>query len=170
MASNIRAWGLALLILLAGLMPRAALAAPVDLHRSLCSATLPDRATDVAVARAAYRCGADAPTRGDQWLWLRLDPSQLAGLPGGWNLLVDQTRFDRIAVLVLTDKGPVRLVRASSELTDHWAPGGLLKFTIAPPGREVRGLYIGFRHIDDLSLMRKIIARPGSTMTGVDVA
>ena len=170
MASNIRAWGLALLILLAGLMPRAALAAPVDLYRSHCSAALPDRVTDAGVERASYRCGADAPTRGDPWLWLRLDPSRLADLPGGWSLLVDQTRFDRIAVLVRTDRGTVRLVRASSELTHHWAPGGLLKFTVPPPGREVRGLYIGFRHIDDLSLMRKIIARPGSALNGVDVA
>ncbi len=170
MASTIRAWGLALLLLAAGLMPRTALAAPVDLYPSMCSAVLPDGATDAAVERAPYRCGTDAPSRGEQWLWLRLDPLGLAELPGGWSLLVDQTRFDRIAVLARTDRGTVRLVRAASELRDHGAPGGLLKFTIPPPGREVRGLYIGFRHIDDLSLMRKIIARPGSTPTDVDVA
>ncbi len=121
-------------------------------------------------SRAPYRCGVDAPSRGEPWLWLRLDPSGLAELPGAWSLLVDQTRFDRIAVLARTDRGTVRLVRSASELRDHGAPGGLLKFTIPPPGREVRGLYIGFRHIDDLSLMRKIIARPGSTPTDVDVA
>lgn len=159
-----------MLLLLAGMMPDAASAAPVDLRPSACSAIVPDGATDAAVVEATYRCGPGAPTRGDPWLWVRLDTANLGRLPARWHLLVDQTRFDRIAVLAVTQSGRERLERTPSDLREHWAPGGLLKFTMASPGREVRGLYLGFRHIDDLSLMRKIVARPGSILAGPDVA
>jgi diguanylate cyclase (GGDEF)-like protein len=169
-ASKIRVWGVALLILLAGLMPRAASAAPVDLHRTACSAALPDGATDDAIARAAYRCGPGAPTRGSPWLWLRLDPSGLKALPADWAMVVDQTRFDRIAVLTVTPRGASRLVRDPSQLRQHWAPGGMLKFVMAAPGRDVRGLYLGFRNIDDLSLMRKLVARTDVSLTGLEVS
>jgi len=168
-ASKIRVWGVALLILLAGLMPRAASAAPVDLYRTACRAALPDGATDEAIARAPYRCGPDAPTRGSPWLWLRLDPSGLKALPADWVMVVDQTRFDRIAVLTVTPRGESRLVRDPSQLHRHWAPGGVMKFVIAPPGREVRALYLGFRNIDDLSLMRKVVAQTDAALTGVEV-
>jgi len=150
-------------------MPRAASAAPVDLLRNACSAALPDGASDKAVAFAAYHCGPDAPARGGPWLWLRLDPSALTALPADWALVVDQTRFDRIAVLTVTPRGTSRLVRDPSQLREHWAPGGMLKFVIAPPGRDVRALYLGFRNIDDLSLMRKVAARADAALTGVEV-
>ncbi|MGO1304679.1 MAG: diguanylate cyclase, partial [Sphingomonas parapaucimobilis] len=141
----------------------------VDLYPTVCSAALPDSATDAGIVEASYRCGAQAPTRGADWLWLRLDTSRLGSLPPGWDLLIDQTRFDRIALMVVTRDDIVRRSRSYADLRDHWTPGGLLKFVVPTPGRDVRGLYIGFRRIDDLSLMRKVVARPGSVMNGADV-
>lgn len=158
-----------MLLLFLGVSPQTARAAGIDLRRGSCSATLPDRATDAAVMAASYRCGADAPTDSGTWLWLRLDTSRLRDLPSDWHLLVDQTRFDEIAVLVAEDSGTVRHARTWRDLKNNWTPGGLLKFAIRPPGRDVRGLYLGFRHIDDLSLMRKIVAVPGAGLTAGDV-
>lgn len=166
---DIRGWGLAWMLVLAGLMSGTASAAPVDLHRSACSAALPDDASDARIVDAPYRCGAEAPTRGPDWLWLRLDASQLGALPASWDLLIDQTRFDRIGVLIVGRNRTTRHSLSYAELKEHWTPGGLLKFVVAPPGHDIRGLYIGFRHIDDLSLMRKVVARPGSRMNGADV-
>jgi len=166
---NIRAAALGLLLLLVWLVPGTASAAPIDLYDHMCSATLPDRASRAEIATAAYQCGAEAPTRGTDWLWLRLDASRLRSLPANWDLLVDQTRFDRIAVLVVTRDGTARQAYSATDLRGRWAPGGLLKFAIAPPGGEIRGLYLGFRHIDDLSLMRKVVARPGAGVAVEDV-
>ncbi|MDD1453171.1 EAL domain-containing protein [Sphingomonas sp. H160509] len=42
------------------------------------------------------------------------------------------------------------------------------KFTIEPPGHDVHGLYLGFRHLDDISLMRKIVATPSSATSPDD--
>ena len=95
-----------------------------------------------------------------EWTWLTLrNPRTLDALPAGWRLLIDQVRFEDIAVVVTAADGSVeRQVLGAGELTDNWAPGGLLKFDIAAPGRSVRELAIGFHRIDDLSLMRKVTA------------
>lgn len=169
-ASNIRALVLAMLMLLAGLIPATASAATIGLRQSACVATLPDSAQPAEVVTARYDCGPDAPSRGPDWTWLKLDATRLGALPAHWSLLVDQTRFDRIAVIVVGREGTTRLDRSAHDLRGHWAPGGLLKFTIAQPGRDIRGLYLGYRHIDDLSLMRKVVAQPGSAMTNTDIA
>jgi diguanylate cyclase (GGDEF)-like protein len=162
-------WLRLLFFFVLSLVPQTASAAGVDLRQAACTTTLADMATNAAVVAASYRCGTEAPTDGDNWLWLRLDASRLHSLPPNWKLLVDQIRFDRIAVVVTSRSGSVRQTTMHSELKDHWAPGGLLKFMIEPPGRDVRGLYLGFHHLDDLSLMRKIVATPGSATSVGDV-
>ncbi len=138
--------------------PAFAASTGIDLYRNLCTVRLPDTASDTAVAAAPYRCDGDAPTDSDQWLWVRLNPAMVRDLPAGWQLLVDQARFDRIAILVDTPAGPRRTVRGATELAGNWVSGGMLRFDIAAAGRDVRGLYIGFERIDDLSLMRKVRA------------
>lgn len=155
-------------LLLAIFPSHSARAVPVDLHHSLCSALLPNDTPPAAIIAARYRCGTEAPSRGPGWLWVRLDTSKLAGLPANWELLVDQTRFDRIAILAVTPDVTLRVERVYADLAGHWAPGGLLKSVIGPPGGDVRGLYVGFRGIDDLSLMRKVVARPPSSMDRMD--
>ena len=161
-------WMGALLLLCLCYQPRPARAAGTDLRHNACVTLLPDDAGDAAVANASYRCDDDAPTRGKGWIWLRLDAARLHDLPPYWNLLVDQTRFDRIAILVGSANGLHRIVRTSGALRDHWAPGGLLQFTIAPRGDAVDALYLGFRNIDDLSLMRKVVAIPAPVQARTD--
>ena len=163
-------WRALLLIIMVGLVPQVASAASIDLRHPVCTASLADTATDIVIVTADYRCGGNSPTDSEDWIWLSLHASRVRDLPPHWNMFVDQTRFDEIAVLVTSRKSAVRKTLKSSELHNNWAPGGLLKFTIEPAGREVEGLYLGFRRIDDLSLMRKIVARPSSGMSGSDSA
>jgi diguanylate cyclase (GGDEF)-like protein len=95
-----------------------------------------------------------------EWTWLTLrDPARLREMPAGWQLLIDQVRFEDIAVVVTSADGSVeRHVLSADDLEDNWAPGGVLNFEIAAPGRSIRELAIGFHRIDDLALMRKVIA------------
>jgi diguanylate cyclase (GGDEF)-like protein len=111
-------------------------------------------------AQEAQLGGDLSVTEGSEWTWLTLrDPAALRDMPAGWQLLVRQVRFETIAVAVTTTDGSVqRQVFGAGQLRDNWAPGGLLKFEIAAPGRSVRELAIGFRRIDDLALMRKVTA------------
>ncbi|MDQ1232240.1 diguanylate cyclase (GGDEF)-like protein [Sphingomonas sp. SORGH_AS 879] len=168
-ASDIKAVALALLMLLAGVMPGTASATAIDLRKAACSAALPDGSDAAMVMGARYQCNAHESNRGAPWLWLRLDPSNLGALPPRWDILIDQTRFGRIALLVVGRDGSMRIERSSDELQGHGAPGGLLRFVIPLAGRDVRGLYLGFRNIDELYLMRKLEARPGGRMTDGDI-
>lgn len=102
------------------------------------------------------------PTGSQQegWEWLTLyDPSGLDGLPANWRLLVDQVRFEQIEIVVTRKNGQSdRIFRTADDLQENWAPGGVLSFDIPVPGREIARLAIGFKDIDDLSLMRKVTA------------
>ncbi|MEP9403162.1 putative bifunctional diguanylate cyclase/phosphodiesterase [Sphingomonas silueang] len=149
-------WILALLLLCFAVLSQRRIAPATPLDRPLCSALLPDGAGNDAVRRAPYRCDAARATRGDGWLWLRLDAAKLAHLPPDWHLLVDQARFDAIGVVTIGPTGVTRATWAADGLAGHWAPGGMLRFPMAVPGGEVRELYLGFQRIDDLSLMRKV--------------
>ena len=102
----------------------------------------------------------DAPGRDDEWTWLTLrDPEELRAMPAGWQLLIDQVRFQHIAVVATSADGSVeRQILSADELGKNWAPGGLLRFDLAMPGDAVRELAIGFHRIDDLALMRKVTA------------
>lgn len=150
------------LLLCLGALADPASAKGVDLGRTACVASLPDSASDAQVAAAGYRCGVTQGPGDRDWLWLRLDAASLRDLPARWQLLVDQTRFDQIALLVEGPAGPKRTVLSADQLAGHGAPGGMLRFRMDPPGASVRGLYLGFRQIDDLSLMRKVRAVPAA--------
>src|SRR5687768_8891285 len=67
------------------------------------------------------------------WTWLELrDPQALREMPAGWQLLIDQVRFEKIAVKVTAADGSVqRQELGADQLEGNWAPGGLLKFEIA---------------------------------------
>lgn len=97
---------------------------------------------------------------GTRWTWLTLDdPRSLQALPADWTLQFDQVRFRRIAVVVtLRDGSRRRIERTPWQLARDWAPGGMLAFTIAPPGREVARLQIGLDPIDPVRLLRKVSA------------
>ena len=154
-----------------GAMPARARIAPLPLLKWLAAVWLLAAATlaaaqdvqlrgDLAAASRPAAMAAVADSSEGEWTWLSLrNPRTLDALPAGWRLLIDQVRFEDIAVVVTAADGSVeRQVLGAGELTDNWAPGGLLKFDIAAPGRSVRELAIGFHRIDDLSLMRKVTA------------
>ena len=99
-------------------------------------------------------------TGNDGWTWMSLDDAKLLkSMPAHWQLLIDQTRFSRIAVVIATGDGVQHQVEwGEYELAGFSTPGGLLRFPVAWPGNQIRGLKIGFRDIDHLSLMRKVSA------------
>jgi len=129
-------------------VPVAAGAQEVELRRSLEVVAPPAAMAD---ARLEHRA---------EWTWLGLrDPAALRDMPEGWQLLIDQVRFETIAVVATAADGTVqRQVFGAHQLRDNWDPGGLLRFEIAAPGRDLRELSIGFHRLDDLSLMRKVTA------------
>lgn len=142
-------------------VPAVAEARSVDLRPGLCGVVLPDPSSATVVRQGPYRCGTETPSataRG--WLWLRLDATRLRGLQPGWRVAFDQTRFRKVALLVETGAGTRRTTLDQWALDGHWAPGGRLFFTIHDPGASVRGLYLGFEGVDDLSLIRRLDAQP----------
>jgi len=99
------------------------------------------------------------PTAGG-WTWLELrDPQALREMPENWQLAVDQVRFSEIAIVATTTDGRMQTIaRTANRLENNWGAGGVLKFSVTPSGKDIRGLAIGFRDLDDLALMRKVTA------------
>jgi len=137
-------WLLGLLLLFAA---SAASAQAVQLRSSLEAGPAPE------LARATGDAGED-------WTWLTLrDPNALQAIPIDWHLLVDQTRFERVRVIVTATDGTTQDISLAADgLETSWAPGGVLRFRIEVPGTSVRGLSLGFKNLDDLSLFRKVTA------------
>jgi diguanylate cyclase (GGDEF)-like protein len=165
MAGPVRHWiyGLLLFVSLHA-WPIAARASPIELRSSVCVASAPAGpiTSDAELARLRFNCGSATtnPDYHDRWIWLRVNRlSALHDLPGGWQLRIDQARFDRIAI-VAVDRGgrSQRISRGPRELAGNWSPGGLLRFTVDSPGADVASLYVGFSRLDDLGLMRKVTA------------
>ena len=70
----------------------------------------------------------EAQLRGDlsvgeasDWTWMTLrEPAVLRDMPAGWQLLVDQVRFEKIAVSVTTTDGSVqRQILGAGQLGDN---------------------------------------------------
>lgn len=100
-------------------------------------------------------CPAATPNHG--WAVLT-EPQALAGLPPGWHLTVDQTRFAAITVEVTTDRHVYRIRRTSNELQNNWTLGDNLRFDIPVAGKDVRAVRLDFESPGDLGLMRTIKA------------
>ncbi|MFT4054263.1 MAG: EAL domain-containing protein [Novosphingobium sp.] len=136
----------------------------VRMRSDVCYANAPADypATAAAVSSLHFDC-AHAPaytTYAKGWAWVKLhNPKALSSLPPGWLLLTDQSRFQRMTTLVVDTKGHVQTTTiAPGSIGDHWALGGMLRFAVDQPGSDVRDVYIGYRNLDDLSLMRKLTA------------
>src|SRR5688572_28329553 len=71
-----------------------------------------------AMAQEAQLRGDLSATEASDWTWLTLrDPAVLREMPAGWHLLVDQVRFESIAISVTTADGSVqRQVLSAAEL------------------------------------------------------
>lgn len=136
----------------------------VRMRSQVCYATTPASThVDIAsVSQLSYDCARTPPASAYRpgWVWLRLrDPSMVRDMPAQWRLLVDQVRFEEMAVMAVGRDGRVQTFRVTpGSIGDHWALGGMMRFNIDRPGAEIRAVHVGFRHLDDLSLMRKISA------------
>ncbi|WP_404479896.1 putative bifunctional diguanylate cyclase/phosphodiesterase [Novosphingobium sp. BL-52-GroH] len=146
----------------------------VRLRSEVCYATAPASLPDDAAAVASLRFDCTAPppysAYRDGWVWLKLrDPGALAQMPAGWRLLVDQARFDRMATLVVASDGTVHHVALTPRtIGERWAPGGMLRIAVEPAGAQVRAVYLGFRRLDNLSLMRKLSAASAASAMRLD--
>ena len=133
--------------------------AEVPLLHSACvayveSAAIPKTAS---VANLPYACQRGARPAGTRWTWLRLDTARLGDIRSEWHLLIDQSRFKRMMVIIVRRDGTVRrVVRTSAELQDVGAPGGVLDFSFSDHGADLRALYLGFDKLDDLALVRSV--------------
>lgn len=107
-------------------------------------------------------CAADAhpcSQRGPRWTWVEIgNPQALAGLPAGFELFVDQTRFGKIRIELAGASAPLVIERRGDDLESQWSLGQNLAFEIPIAGAQVRSIRIGFEDIDDISLMRAVKA------------
>lgn len=159
------------LVLAASLWSGPARAEIVRLRSDVCYATAPaGRADDIAtVAHLHFDCSHPPAyaTYKSGWVWLKLrDPRRLDSMPAGWQLMTDQTRFSRMTTLVVATDGTVQAHHiAPTAVGDHWGLGGMLSFPVVRPGSKVAAVYVGYRRLDDLSLMRKLAAvSPASSL------
>ncbi len=163
---SIRSRSRALLLLLPILLallawPSLAQAEVVPLRSAACYATAPANAGSDAKAVAAltFSCAVPPATRyRGGWVWLRVpDVQAVRALPRHWHLITDQGRFDKVAMVARMRDGSVQAVTLDArDLKGNWAPGGVMRFLIDRPGAQVRDIQVGFLHLDDLSLMRKL--------------
>ncbi|MEE4452772.1 putative bifunctional diguanylate cyclase/phosphodiesterase [Novosphingobium resinovorum] len=136
----------------------------VRLRSDVCYATAPAafEPSAATVSRLRYDCTSapryESYRRG--WVWLKLrDPRKLGALPAGWQIMTDQARFGRMATVVTDTEGAAWTRQiAPGAIGDRWALGGMLRFTVEHPGAHVRDVYVGFKRLDHLSLMRKLNA------------
>lgn len=136
----------------------------VRLRSNVCYATAPaDRSDDIAtISRLRFDCAAPPAyaAYADGWVWLKLrDTDRLRAMPAGWQLMTDQTRFRRMTTLIVATDGTVQAHRiAPGSVGGHWGLGGMLRFPVLRSGNDVAAVYVGYRKLDDLSLMRKLTA------------
>ncbi len=143
----------------------------VPLRAKACYATGP--ATMMADAQGVdglrFTCGKPPASQEyrDGWVWLRLPAdAPMKELKAGWTLMTDQSRFDQMAMVVrMHDGSNQQVLLEANDLQGHWAPGGMMRFVIDRPGSEIGDVQIGFRRLDDLSLMRKMsVANSGTAL------
>jgi diguanylate cyclase (GGDEF)-like protein len=111
------------------------------------------------VIRYRYDCASPRRVAQSLWSWLRFDGARLATLGPKWHLLVDQSRFDRVMLIVVLKDGTIRhLLRDATQLGGIGAPGGVLDFAIPSRGSTITAIYLGFEHLDNLALVRSVNA------------
>lgn len=142
------------------LTPECPALAAVPLLQSTCFAVTDTALPSTAeVERLRYTCDRSVRPDTRRWTWLRLDAAAIGSLPREWRLIVDQTRFERVALITIKHDGTVtRLDRRWTEMQGIGAPGGVLRFPVEPRGNEIRAVYLGFEKIDDLALVRSVTA------------
>lgn len=156
-----------LLALIAVLTSWLALAGPVraapwdvtELRDSLCTAQTPRDLTPAQIFALPADCVTEPRDYQQEWLWLFADPAgfALSADEQPAHLLVDQTRFDRIRVLLRYADGSITSYDLrDGQLHSNWALGGHLDFRIPDKGQPLTGVAIGFENMVHFPLMRKV--------------
>jgi diguanylate cyclase (GGDEF)-like protein len=101
---------------------------------------------------------AGASESADRWTWIEVGTEGLAGLPAGWKLMVDNTRFSAMEVRISHHGTTTVLRRGQFELGRNWSLGNNLCFPITVAGSEVTSIRLGFRDMDSPQLMRRVEA------------
>jgi diguanylate cyclase (GGDEF)-like protein len=106
--------------------------------------------------QASNSCAVAGPR--ENWTWLEVaDPPST--LNSGWVMLVDQTRFQQIDLVIHNNLGPpVEYARSSRQLASLTSLGNKLTFEVPIPAASVTRICLGYEGLDDLSLMRTIKA------------
>jgi diguanylate cyclase (GGDEF)-like protein len=131
----------------------------IELRDRLCTAQTPNDLPAAQVFALPADCDSEPRDYQRGWLWLFADPSEFQLEAGRQpaHLLVDQTRFDRIRVLLrYADGSVISHDLRDGELQRNWALGGHLDFRIPATGQQLTGVAIGFENMVHFPLMRKI--------------
>lgn len=131
----------------------------IELRDDLCTAQTERQLTPAQVFALPPDCANQPHGYQRQWLWLFADGSALKLAPAEppAHLLIDQTRFDRLRVLLrYADGAIVEYDRRDGELGSHWALGGHLEFAIPNRGVPLSSVAIGFENMVHYPLMRKV--------------
>lgn len=131
----------------------------VELRDALCSAQTSRQLNPAEVFAQPTECRAPPRDYRDKWLWLLADPRGFTPTDDelSAHLLIDQTRFERIRVVLRYADGHIidRSGR-SGELATQWALGGHLAYQIPRREAPLAGVAIGFEKMVHFPLMRKV--------------
>ena len=131
----------------------------IELRNALCTAQADRSLSAQQVFALKADCAGEPLGYQDRWLWLFADASALKLAPGEppAHLLIDQTRFDQLRVLLRYADGTIIEHSArDGELGAHWALGGHLEYPIPNSGVQLTGVAIGFENMVHYPLMRKV--------------
>ncbi|MFC3713636.1 diguanylate cyclase [Sphingoaurantiacus capsulatus] len=131
----------------------------VELRDKLCTAQTARELSVAEVFEMTPDCVGEPRDYQHEWLWLFADPKDFKLVAGEQpaHLLIDQTRFDRIRVLLrYADGSIVPYDFHDGELGRSWGLGGHLDFDVPYNGQQLTGVAIGFENMVHYPLMRKV--------------
>ncbi|MCU0890822.1 MAG: EAL domain-containing protein [Sandarakinorhabdus sp.] len=100
----------------------------------------------------------DTPAEAARWTWIEVQPQNMATLPAGWLLMVDNTRFSAMEVRISHNGTSTVIRRGQFDLARNWTLGNNLLFQVPVPGADVTAISLGFRDMDAPALMRRVQA------------
>jgi diguanylate cyclase (GGDEF)-like protein len=158
-----RLWLLLIAILAGWAVPAVPVAAApwqsIELRDRLCTAQTARELPAAAVFELEPDCRNAPAGYRDKWLWLFADAGALDVAPGEppAHLLIDQTRFERLRVVLRYADGYVtEYSDRSGQLGERWALGGHIDYVIPVRAAPLAGIAIGFEDMVHYPLMRKV--------------
>ncbi|MCW3798268.1 EAL domain-containing protein [Sphingomonas sp. BN140010] len=99
------------------------------------------------------------PADATNWTFVQVQPPRSAELGRDWRLMIDHTRFSALRIAIARTNGPPLLLGGrTAELSGASTLGNRLVFAVPVAPAAVTRICLGFRDLDDLSLMRSVKA------------